>query len=259
MSAQPPLLGVHGLVVRIGPRTLVQGLSMQAFAGQVWCILGANGAGKSTFLDTVVGLRCPDGGSIHLAGRPAGDWSPLEAARVRAYLPQSMRDAFSATLLDVVLMGRHPHLSRWAWEDEPERRIALAALHAVGLADMAGRDITTLSGGERQRAAIAALIAQDTPLLLLDEPVAHLDLRHQTMILEHLRRLAFERERAVVFSVHDLNLAARFATHAMLFHGNGAVEAGPVGEVMTDEALSGALHCGVARIDVGPRSLFVAA
>ncbi len=258
MRLDSPLLDIDRIVLRVGQRTLASGMSMQVRRGEVWCILGANGAGKSTFLDTVVGLRRAQGGAIRLLGKPVAEWSPLEAARVRAYLPQSVHDVFRASVLDVVLTGRHPHLSRWAWEGEGERDAARLALNAVGLADMAARDITTLSGGERQRAAIATLIAQDVPLLLLDEPVAHLDLHHQAAILSHLRRLARERNRAVVFSVHDLNLAARFATHAMLFEGNGVVAAGPLGEIMTDDALSRALHCGVAGIAVGAKRVFIA-
>ncbi len=258
MNVESPLLDIDGLVIRMGNRTLVSGMSMRVQRGELWCILGANGAGKSTFLDTVVGLRRAQGGSIRLLGKPVGEWSPLDAARVRAYLPQSVQDVFSASLLDVVLTGRHPHLSRWAWEGEGERNVARAALRAVGLAEMAARDITTLSGGERQRAAIATLIAQDVPLLLLDEPIAHLDLQHQMVILSHLRRLACDRNSAVVFSVHDLNLAARFATHAMLFHGDGAVATGALGEIMTDDALSLALHCGIASVDVGAKRVFLA-
>jgi iron complex transport system ATP-binding protein len=258
MSAERPILEARELVLRVARRTLVSGLSMQVRPGELWCMLGANGAGKTTFLDTVVGLRRPDAGSIRLAGTPLADWSPLEAARIRAYLPQGIRDGFSARVLDVVLMGRHPHLGRWEWEGEDDRRAAMSALQAVGMSDLADRDVTTLSGGERQRAAIAALIAQDTPLLLLDEPVSHLDLPHQALVLRHLEALAARGRRAVVFSLHDLNLAARYATHAMLFHDGGAVDAGPIREVMSERALSAALQCKVARVHAGAQTVFLA-
>ena len=159
-------------------------------------VLGANGAGKTLFLDTLVGLRPVRGGAVRLAGKPAHEWSALEAARMRAFLPQTLHDAFSASVLDVVVLGRHPYLSRWAWEGDGERRRALAALDAVDLGELAGRDVTTLSGGERQRVAIAALLVQEAPLLLLDEPVAHLDLHHQITILEHLAALAAAHRRS---------------------------------------------------------------
>jgi iron complex transport system ATP-binding protein len=236
----------------------VRELSLEFRAGELWCILGANGAGKTLFLDTIVGLRDAAGGDIRLAGRPVREWSALEAARLRAFLPQSLHDAFSATVLDIVTLGRHPYMSRWDWEGDRERRMALAALQAVDLADMAGRDVATLSGGERQRVAIAALLVQEAPLMLLDEPIAHLDLHHQVTILAHLATLARDPGRAVVFSVHDLNLAARFATHAMLYREDGTVDHGPVDQVMTDAALSRAYRYPVARVQAGARTLFVA-
>lgn len=258
MSAAEQLLQIRGLTIRVGRRTLVRDLSMAVHAGEVWCILGANGAGKTLFLNTVVGLRRAASGAIRLAGRPAQEWSALEAAKLRGFLPQTFHDAFSASVLDVVIMGRHPYLSRWAWEGDAERRLAFAALEAVDLGDMADRDVTTLSGGERQRAAIATLLVQEAPLLLLDEPVAHLDLHHQITILEHLASLATGRRRAVIFSVHDLNLAARFATHAMLYRQDGAVDHGPIEDVMNDAALSRAFRYPVAQVKVGARTVFVA-
>lgn len=236
---------------------LVRDLSMDIHAGEAWCILGANGAGKTLFLNTVVGLRSAASGVIRLGGKPAQQWSALAAAKMRGYLPQSFHDAFSASVLDVVIMGRHPYLSRWAWEGDDERRMALAALEAVDLGDMADRDVTTLSGGERQRVAIAALLVQDAPLLLLDEPIAHLDLHHQITILEHLAALTNGRGRAVVFSVHDLNLAARFATHAMLYREDGLVDHGPIEDVMNDAALSRAFRYPVAQVKVDGRTVFV--
>ena len=258
MSNACPLIATNALTISVGQRTLVRDLTMNVNAGEVWCILGANGAGKTLFLNTLVGLRKADGGIILFSGRPLDQWPGIETARARAFLPQHIHDTFSATVLDTVLMGRHPHLSRWAWESESDRDVALAALHTVGLADMAQRDITTLSGGERQRAAIAALLAQDTSLLLLDEPVAHLDLRHQILVLAHLARLARAREKAVIFSAHNLNLAFRFASHALLFHGDGVVDAGPIKEVMNEAALSHAFDYPVAQFKVGEKSFFAA-
>jgi iron complex transport system ATP-binding protein len=157
------------------------------------------------------------------------------------------------------MVGRHPYLSRWGWEGEAERDLAIAALEAVDLRGIAHRDVTCLSGGERRRVAIAALLVQDTPLLLLDEPVAHLDLHHQITILEHVAGLARPGERAVVFSVHDLNLAARFATHAMLYMGEGEVRHGPAADVMEAGALARAFGHPVSRVPVGSRDYFIAA
>jgi iron complex transport system ATP-binding protein len=252
-----PLLEAQKLRLRVGARTLVRELSFSLGAGEVWCMLGPNGAGKSTFLHTAVGLREAQGGVLRLAGKELGDWSAAEAARQRGFLPQMFHDAFSASVLESVMLGRHPYLSRWQWEGEDERAIALAALGAVDLAGFERRDVLTLSGGERQRVALAALFAQDAPLLLLDEPVSHLDLHHQVLVLEHLVGLARGGGKGVLFTVHDLNLAARFASHALLLTPQGTVRQGPIGEVMTEAALREAFGHGVTRIEAAGRTLFV--
>lgn len=256
-TASPALLEVRDLTLTIGRRTLMRDFSMAVRGGGVWCILGANGVGKTLFLHTLVGLRRIDGGSVCFSGRPIDRLTTLEAARMRAFLPQKIHDAFSASALDTVMMGRHPRLSRWQWEGDDDRAVALAALHDVDLANLGNQDVATLSGGERQRVAIAALLAQQAPLMLLDEPVAHLDLHHQIMVLRHLASLVQGQEKAVLLSIHDLNLAFRFATHAMLFRDDGGVDQGPIGAVMNDVALTRAFRYPVSRVKVGQQTLFV--
>ena len=255
MSA--PLLEAQQLSLGVDGRTLVRELSFRLGPGEVWCMLGPNGAGKSTFLHTAVGLRAAQGGALRLAGKALSDWPAAEAARQRGFLPQTFHDAFSASVLESVMLGRHPYLSRWQWEGEHEREIASSALHAVDLAGFEQRDVLTLSGGERQRVALAALLAQDAPLFLLDEPVAHLDLHHQLLVLEHLVRLASERGKGVLFTVHDLNLAARFASHALLLTPQATVLQGPIGEVLTEAALCAAFGHRVTRVEAAGRTLFV--
>ncbi len=252
-----PLLETQGLLLRVGQRTLVREMSFQLNAGEVWCLLGPNGSGKSTFLHTAVGLREPQGGTLLLAGRALSDWPAAALARQRGFLPQTFHDAFSASVLENVMLGRHPYLSRWQWEGEDERELALAALRAVDLAGFERRDVLTLSGGERQRVALAALFAQDAPLLLLDEPVSHLDLHHQVLVLEHLVELARVRGKGVLFTVHDLDLAARFASHAVLLTPQAGVLHGPIDEVLTEAALQGAFAHRVTRVQAAGRTLFV--
>ena len=252
-----PLLETENLVLAIGSRTLVRQLSFRLNPGEVWCMLGPNGAGKSTFLHTVMGLRAAQGGAIRLAGRPLGGWQPVEAAVMRGFLAQSQHDAFSASVLDSVTLGRHPHLARWQWEGEEERAMAHAALEAVDLDGFADRDVQTLSGGERQRAALATLLVQDASLLLLDEPVSHLDLHHQILILEHLRKLARDNEKGVMFTLHDLNLAARFSSHALIIAPDGAVLQGCTADVMTEDNLRRAFGHRVTRIQAAGRTVFI--
>ena len=256
-AVSAPLIEVHDLTLRVGQRTLIRDFGMSVRPHEMWCLLGANGVGKTMFLHTLVGLRRPQRGGVQLAGKPLPQWSAVNAARSRAFLPQTNHDVFSAPVVQVVLMGRHPHLGRWQWEGQADRASALAALKAVDLEEVADRDVTTLSGGERQRVAIAALLVQDAPLLLLDEPLAQLDLFHQIQVLQHLAFLARDQGRGIVLSLHDLNLAHRFATHGMLIGANAALLQGPIEDVMTEASLSEAFGGAVRKIPVGARTIFV--
>ena len=252
-----PLLAVEHLRLAVAGRTLAADLSFAVRRGELWCVLGANGAGKTLLLHTLAGLRPLDGGAVMLAGAPLSRWRPHDAARLRGFLPQFNAHPFPMTVTEAVVMGRHPHLPRWAWEGEDDLAHARAAIDEVGLAALAGRDVTTLSGGERQRVSIATLFAQEAPLMLLDEPVAHLDLRHQIGVLDHLARRARD-GCGVVLSIHDLTLARGCATHALLLRGGGRATAGPIEDVMTDAALTDAFACPIARIDAGGRAVYVA-
>ena len=232
------LLSVRDLDVNIGSVRVAAGLGFELAAGERLAILGRNGTGKTTLLNTLAGLRETESGSIAVCGASYETLGARRAAQLRGLLPQGHIDAFQSTVLETALIGRHPHVGRWAWEGKEDERFAREALAAVDLAGLGGREVHTLSGGERQRLAIAALLAQQPRLYLLDEPLAHLDLNHQIAVLELLSRRARAVGVANAMVLHDINLALRHADRALLLFGEGRTLEGPVESVLTAEALS---------------------
>jgi iron complex transport system ATP-binding protein len=172
----------------------VSDLEWQVREGECWSIIGRNGAGKSTLLRALAGLRAPEAGHVALGGRPLpnGRWRNWRAS---AFLAQSRSDAFAYSVIETVLSARHPYHDNRYWEDSDDHAIAIKSLEAMEVADLAARDVRTLSGGERQRVAIAAMLAQDTPLLLLDEPANALDLAHQVSVMNIWRACAANKAR----------------------------------------------------------------
>jgi iron complex transport system ATP-binding protein len=239
-SNPAPLVATRALTLRAGTRTLVESLTQEFGAGEIWCVAGANGAGKTTLIGALAGLHAGTAGHVEIEGRTLAAWPAEQLARRRALMPQNTRDAFSASVFDIVLLNRYPHLAGWGWERDEDRAAALAALAMLGLESLAARDVLSLSGGERQRVGLAAVLCQEAPLLLLDEPLAHLDLHHQIACLDALAHWVSTAARTIVFSCHDLNLARRYATHALLLDGRGGFHAGPVREVLTPERASAA-------------------
>lgn len=251
------MIATRQLELRIGGRVLVQGLDWRIQAGECWSIIGRNGAGKSTLLRALAGLRAPDGGTVELQGRALSAW-PLEAlARERAYLPQARSDAFAYSVMETVLSARHPYHANHYWEQTDDHLAAMKALAAMEVDDLAARDVRTLSGGERQRVAIAALLAQDTPLLLLDEPANALDLAHQVRTMSLLARLCRQSGKTVVMIGHDLNLAHSISTHALLLMGDGRWHAGPVDDAMQAPLLSSYLGHPIDAIENKGRRIFI--
>jgi len=252
-------MNVHQLTLRAGSRTLLADFSHTFHPGELWCIAGPNGAGKTTLISTLAGLLRPSQGHVELDGMRVTRWPLARLAQRRALMPQVSHDAFGASVLDIVLLNRFPHLTGWGWERDEDRAAAHAALDTLGLAAFASRDVLSLSGGERQRVALAAALCQDAPLLLLDEPLARLDLHHQIDCLEALQAWTRGAGRTVMFSCHDLNLARRFATHALLLEGNGVAHAGLVREVLTPELASRAFGYPLVLIRDGDQEALIPA
>ena len=245
------------LGLKAGTRTLLENLNWHIGEGECWSIIGRNGAGKSTLLRTLAGLRDPDAGHVTVQGRALVEWPLTELARTRAFLAQARHDAFSYRVIETVLSARHPYHDNRYWEGSDDQHVALASLAAMEVEHLAERDVRSLSGGERQRVAIAAMLAQDTPILLLDEPANALDLAHQVSVMGLLSRLCREQHKTVVMVGHDLNLAHSISSHALLLMGDGSWRAGPVAEVMQASILSDYLGHPIEIIEHGKRKIFI--
>ena len=237
-ASKAATLAMQHVTLRAGERILLDDVTQTFGPGELWCIAGPNGAGKTTLLSVLAGLLRPAAGHVEIDGVSFERWPAVPLAQRRALMPQSLHDAFSASVLDIVMLNRFPHLAGWGWERADDLAAAQSALAMLGLTALASRDVLSLSGGERQRVSLAAVLCQNAPLLLLDEPLAHLDLHHQIECLDVLTAWAREAGRTVVFSCHDLNLARRYATHALLLDGNGHAQAGAARDVLTPELAS---------------------
>jgi len=251
------MIATDQLTLLAGARTLVRDLTWTVGAGECWSIIGRNGAGKSTLIRTLAGLRQPDAGTVTLDGRALRDWPLAGLAQTRAFLAQSRSDAFGYSALDTVLAARHPYGAQRYWDGAADQDAARAALAAMEVDHLAQRDVRTLSGGERQRVAIAAMLAQDTPLLLLDEPANALDLAHQASVTRLLATLCRERNKTIIAIGHDLNLAHQASTHALLLMGDGEWLAGPAEQVMTAPLLSRYLDHPIEVLAHGARRIFI--
>jgi len=226
-----PLLALGGVALRTADRTLVDGLDLQVRVGERWAILGPNGAGKSTLLAVLSGARPADAGQVVAAGRPISEQREDELARLRALVSDGWVDPFKSSVIETVMTARYAFGS----SDDGDRMLALELLAALDCGDLALRDVRRLSRGERQRVAVATGFAQTTPVVLLDEPTAHQDPRHQAWVVEFL---CSHPERALVATLHDVNAAVRFATHALLLSGRGGYRIGAASEVLHAELLS---------------------
>lgn len=249
------LLECRDVGIAVSGRVLIRRLDLELRAGQLLAILGPNGAGKTLLMQGLAGIRPAHHGEVRILGRPLRDWPARELARKVALLPQNIEDPFPASVLDTVLLGRHPHISRWRWEGPEDLRIARAALAAVGLVGYEQRETLTLSGGERRRAAIAAVLAQSPALFLMDEPTNHLDPGHRLEALQLLRERADDGA-GVLVSLHDPNLAARFADRVLLIDGRGGCELGDTRDTLTAEHLSRLFETGFECLERDGRRLF---
>ena len=227
---------VRDLDVALGGRPVLKGVSVDVPAGSWTAVIGPNGAGKSTLLRAVLGL-VPSHGEIVVAGADLGALRPRQRARLVAYAPQAPNLPVGMTVFDYTLLGRSPYIPHLGRESARDREITAEVLDRLDLTGFAARSLDHLSGGERQRVVLARALAQQTPVLLLDEPTTALDIGHQQQVMELVDRLRLSDELTVVTTIHDLTLAGQYADDLVLISGGRVAAAGEPAQVLTRSAV----------------------
>lgn len=228
-------LNINGVECRYGSIKILEDISLSLKAGDFVGILGPNGSGKTTLLKSVSRTLKPSKGAILLNEKDVYTLKNIEVAKQMAVVPQDNAVSFSFTALEVVLMGRNPHMERFQMETEKDMAIARRVMNLTNTWQLASRPVNELSGGERQRVIIARALAQEPKVLLLDEPLTYLDIINQLEIMDLIKSLCMSEGLIVMAVVHDLNLAARYCNHALLLKSGKVFAAGPIDKVLTSE------------------------
>lgn len=249
------MVSVEQVVFSYGPIRALDGVSMSVSEGEFFVVAGPNGSGKSTLLKILCGLERPQSGRADLLGRPVSAYRRLERARLVAYLPQTVNLDFPFTALEVVLMGRHPHLGLLHMEGRDDVGKAMEAMARTDVVHLKDRPVTALSGGERQRVFLAQALCREPRLLILDEPTAALDPAHQVRLMDLLEDLRRERGLTVVMVSHDINLAAMYGDRVLLLKRGRVVCQGPPEDVFTFQTLEDTYGC-VVLVDKSPLGRF---
>jgi iron complex transport system ATP-binding protein len=229
------LLNIDGVECRYGSTKILENVNFSATDGDFIGIIGPNGSGKTTLLKSISQVLKPSKGTIFLDKTDVYTIKSVDLAKQMAVVPQESNIGFSFTALDIVLMGRNPHMKRFQMETEKDLAIVKEAMTKTNTWQLADRPINELSGGERQRVIIARALAQQPKILLLDEPLTHLDMINQLELMDLVKDLCLKEHLIVLAVIHDLNLAARYCNSVLLIKGSRIFAAGPVEEVLTSE------------------------
>lgn len=226
-------LEVKKVVCGYEDKVVLKGVSFSIKTGEFVGIVGANGCGKTTLLRAITGLLPIQSGEIHLTAKEMLTFTRREMASIVSFVPQLMEPVQGFTVMDTVLLGRMPYIGRFEFETEEDFHVAKWAIDELQIGDLIDKDVTELSGGEFQRVAIARALAQEPKVMLLDEPISHLDLRYQIKILQLLKKI--KQQRTVIATFHDLNMASRFCSKLILMKAGEIIAEGYPDQVLTAE------------------------
>jgi iron complex transport system ATP-binding protein len=236
------MLKIDSLTVAYGDKVVLRDVSFEVQPGEILALIGPNGTGKSTLIRAVTGVVSVRSGQVSVNGQSLTGLSHAQRAKILAVVPQARQLGGAFSVEQAVMMGRTPYLNWLGQEGEADKAAVRAALQQTCLETFADRPIAKLSGGEQQRVLLARALAQSTPVLLLDEPTNHLDLQHQTNLLSIVKRLADEKNLAVVMAMHDLNLVSFFADRVALLVDGELKGLGTPQKVIRAEQISAAYH-----------------
>lgn len=235
------VLELKNLCLGYGAKTIIKNVNAKISQGELVGIIGCNGAGKSTFLKSLRGLLPLQSGQVLYYGKDLHSYTDREMALQVAYLQQQVSLSFGYSCLEVVLTGRYPHKKWWQEENGKDKELALACLEYTGTLDLADRPFNELSGGQKQRVLVAKILAQQTPIVFLDEPTTGLDIVYQEEIYRFAKSLA-EAGKTVLMVVHELNLAAKYCTRLMLIGESRIIADGKPSQVLTESNLRRSYH-----------------
>lgn len=255
------ILHTRNLTLQYPGKILCSNLNLTVNPGECWAILGQNGCGKTTLIHALGGLRHADGGngsSVAVAGKAPQTWSRRELARHLGIMLQEEPGEFWGNVCEYVLLGRYPHVRSMFGREAVDQNIAMRAIERMELTTLAHRPLATLSGGERQRARIALLLTQSPQCYLLDEPLQHLDLRHQLIAMTLFNELATQ-GKALVMVLHDVGWASRFCDHVLMLFDNGRAVAGTAEEMLNQQNLEALYQCNMREFIVEGTRHFVPA
>ena len=236
-SSGEPLFRLEGVSYSAGGRSILPALDLQIGAGRTIGLIGHNGSGKSTLIKLLARQIAPSTGRIRFSGRALESWPSREFARNLAYMPQQVPVAVGTSVHELVKFGRYPWHGSLGSFGATDRMKVEEALDLTGMTAMAGRHVETLSGGEHQRAWLAALIAQDSRCLLLDEPISALDIAHQVAMLDLVRDLTKTKGLTTIMVLHDVNMASRYCDEIIALHGGTVIARDTAPSIMTPETL----------------------